>query len=318
MLGLVARRGMHATMRDLAGLLAYIITGGEPCATRWQVRDVNDDGPPTFEDYAYYNLLFSGRSKLFDAIRATFDPAQYVDPLVDMALWAGTVRDGWLMPNVVISQPATLLDLRALKRRYFLEHDHEPAELIERMLPTTGRIFDSLVTGDWDEREAVEELINMINVLYAPVREGVQTDFRFRLRLWNSHRYSAGSVPGYVAMRSIASDNLSLYYPHLVPKLGDVLDVRRDHVLLGVRRWRSGDPALRIDWQMYQALVAARNGTPINVQPFHVLRRLDLFLRSLGPDAGGTREIERIEWSDQRGRGPVSVRVNRTLRRYEE
>lgn len=118
-------------------------------------------------------------------------------------------------------------------------------------------------------------------------------------------------------MRSLPADKLTIYRPKTAPHLADALQVRQDHVLLGVRAWQPGDPALRIDWPMYQALAAASTGTPLAVQPFYILRRLDLFLRSLGQDAGGAREIETIEWSDHRRRALHTVRVNRTQRRYE-
>jgi hypothetical protein len=69
---------------------------------------------------------------------------------------------------------------------------------------------------------------------------------------------------------------------------------------------------------MYQSLVAAQAGLPIALQPFHILRRLDLFLRSLGQDVGGPREMETIEWSTQRCRtDTTSVRVSRSQREYK-
>ncbi len=80
-------------MRDLIGLIAYILTGDRPCATCWQPVK-NEDGDfltPTFEDYVYYTLLFKGRSRLFDAIRTLFDPANYSDPDSDTKLWAGAL-----------------------------------------------------------------------------------------------------------------------------------------------------------------------------------------------------------------------------------
>lgn len=315
-LTLVVRRGFHTTMRDLIGLIAYLLTGDRSCATRWQPVK-NEDGnfsTPTFEDYAYYNLLFKGRSRLFDAIRTTFDPANYSDPDSDAKLWAGTIRDGWSMLESTVILPSSLEELRILKRRYFFEHQHNTDKLLQRMLPTTEHNFGALIKGEIDDPSEVENLISMINNLYAPLH----AHQRYRLRLWNSHRYSAGNRPGYFAMRSIPADNLTIYRPKAIPQIAQTMEIRHDHVLLAVQDWVPGDPSLRIDWPIYQALTSAHQGTPIEVQPFHILRRLDLFLRSLGPEAGGSRHIENIEWSDHQHRTPVSIRVNRTNQSYEE
>ena len=258
-LALVARRGFHTTMRDLIGLVAYILTGDTPCATRWQPVK-NEDGDfstPTFEDYVYYNLLFKGRSRLFDAIRTTFDPANYSDPDSDAKLWAGAVRDGWLIPEPTVILPDSLKELRILKRRYFFEHQHDTEKLLQRTLPTTEYNFGALIKGELDDSSEVENLVSMINNLYAPLHAHQRLDQRYRLRLWNSHRYSVGHRLGYFAMRSIPADNLTMYRPKATPQIAQAMGIRQDHALLAVQDWVPGDPSLRIDWSRYQALTSA-------------------------------------------------------------
>ncbi len=321
LLSLVAQRGFHISMRDLIGLFAYILTGNKPCANRWKTQEIDEStsSMPTPEEYTYYNLLFTGKNPLFDAIRATFDPANYSDPTKGQELWNGVIQNDWIMPDLPVSTPATLKELRSLKRRYFFEHHHSTSELLQRMLPSMEQHFDALVRGTSDDLSKVESLISMINTLYAPIGTRQQhADYHFRLRLWNNHRYSIGSTPGYFAMRSMPADNLTLYRPKASPKLSGALNIPKDHVLLAVQNWKPGAAFLKVDWPMYQALTAAYNGTPIDVQPFHILRRLDLFLRSLGFDAGGPRHIENIEWSDHRQRALVAIRVNRNKQTYEQ
>lgn len=314
LLSLVAQRGTHATMRDLTGMLAFILTAGKTCDTRWAIVE-DEEGykrQPSFEDYTYYNLLFEGRSPLFNAVR-DFDPAYLADPKHDLELWNGEIQDGWVFSKP--SAPATIAELRRLKRRYLFEHTHDKEGQLQRILPDSTSTFHQIVTGKMNQRTATEHLIEQINRLYAP-QQG-QSDYALRLRLWNSHRYAIGEAPSYVAMRSLPSDKLTIYYPQLALHLEQAIDLRQDHVLLGVERYQSGDPALRIDWPMYQALAAAQKGLPIALQPFHILRRLDLFLRSLGQDGGGPRDMETIEWSTQRRRTETtSVRVSRSQRAY--
>lgn len=309
-LSLVARRGFHATMRDLIGLLAFAITGGVKCEALWlNQEDCNY--------YDYYNLLYRGRNRLFDALRQTFDPGDYADPKVDMSLWMREIRDGWTIEEPY--QPTDLDALKVLKRRYFFEHQESTKTKLRRVLSDIEREFDDLVQGEWGEHESVERLIEMINLLYAPLKggNGQGQGYRYRLRLWNKHRYSVGQTPGYFAMRSISSDQLTIYYPELNPKYEQALEINKDHVLLAVRNWLPGDPALRVDWEMYKALAAARQGKLIDVQPYHILRRLDLFMRSLGPEVGRVYSIETVEWSDYRQRAVVTMRVNRRKLTYQ-
>lgn len=297
-------------------MLAFMLTGGKTCETRWQAVEDEEGNQrqPSFEDYAYYNLLFEGRSALFEAVR-DFDPAYLADPENDLKLWNGNIRDGWNIGEP--STPATVAELRRLKRRYFFEHQHDREQQLQRMLSGSTSEFYRIVTGKMDQRAATEHLVGQINMLYAPRQK--QPDYTLRLRLWNSHRYAIGEAPGYFAMCSLPSDKLTIYYPQLAPYLEHAIDLRQDHVLLGVQRYQSGDPALRVDWPMYQALAAAQAGLPIALQLFHILRRLDLFLRSLGQDVGGPRDMETIEWSTQRCRTNItSVRVSRSRRTYEK
>ncbi|MCI0564898.1 MAG: hypothetical protein L0332_31890 [Chloroflexi bacterium] len=313
-LALVARRGFHATMRDLVGLFTFAITGGVKCEALWLDGEAHDY-------YDYYNLLYNpkARNKLFEALRDTFDPGQYADAKMDMPLWMNEVKDGWWRNDEIQQRPSDLKSLQNRKRRYFFEYVEPVEEKLQRMLSVTEQNFDRLVQGGWGEQQAVEQLVEMINLLYAPLRhgEGQNQGYRFRLRLWNEHRYSVGPSPGYVAMRSISSDKLTVYYPALNPKYEEAIEIRRDHILLAVKRWEPGAPALRVDWEMYQALAAAKEGKLIDVQPYHILRRLDLFLRSLGFEVGRAYAEETVEWSDYRQRRVVTIRVHRDEMRYQ-
>lgn len=317
---LVARRGMHATMRDLAGLLAFALTGGVSCERRWEEREDENGNShtPTFEDYAYYNLLFDekGRSPLFDALR-DFDVGHLGDPKDDLLLWNGDIEGRWLFETP--PPPSNLAELRRLKRQYFFEHMTDKTDHLRRMLPLIVQKFDEILAGQFGDRDATEHLIGLINILYAPRPSDQSSDYPHRLRLWNSHRYSRGEAPGYVAMRSLPADKLMIYHPKPAPFLERAIEIKQDHVLLGVQRYCPGAPALRVDWPMYQALTAANVGRPISLQPFHILRRLDLFLRSLGQDVGGARNVESIEWSERGRRHRLpTVRVNRRRRTYED
>jgi hypothetical protein len=317
-LTLVARRGFHTTMRDLVGLLAYVLTGGVTCEELWRKSKLGD--LPNYNDYDYYNLLFQGRSLLFDSLRQTFDPGRYSDPEIDLGLWSGNVNRKWLIPRTVGDNLAlsSLDDLRSMKRRYFFEYDEPIEEKYRRMMTSVGQEFDQLLNNT-DSESAVQDLVEMINLFYAPLpKKSDSRNYRDRLHLWNQHRYSIGQPPGYIAMRSLGIGSLQVYRPRLNPIYDEAIIVRQDHVLLAVQNWLPGDPALRIDWEMYKALSEAKQGKAIEVQPYAILRRLDLFLRDLGPTAGNWASIENIHWGDYKRRTVVSIKVNRNKQTYQE
>jgi len=312
-LKLVAQRGYRATVRDLIALVVYMLSRGVPCKDLWRKER-------SFSDNSYYNLVYDpdARGELFERIRETFDPGNYADTKVDLDLWNGLEVDAAWIDEKTVSQPTNLDELRSLKRRYFFESNEEDKELLKRLLSETESEFKDLLDDKQDAREKVEKLVRWINLFYAPQANSQDYSYRSQLRLWNSHRYSVGSVPGYFALRFYSGDNLELYHPTLNPKYQNALEIHRDHVLLGMRYWLPGDPALRIDWEMFQALANAANGTPIDVQPYHILRRLDLFLRQLGLLVSNYAPIETIEWSDHARREVVRLRINRNDRTYEE
>jgi hypothetical protein len=236
-----------------------------------------------------------------------------------MSLWTNEVLEGWWRVDEIRYRPSDILALQSRKRRYFFEHTEAVEDKLQRMLSTIERDFDKLIRGLMEKRTAVEMLIERINLLYAPLKQDSDIQgYRSQLRLWNQHRYSVGRTAGYVAMRRISTERLTIYYPMLHPKYENAIQIRKDHVLLAVHKWQPGDPALRIDWEMYQALAAASAGRLIDVQPYHILRRLDLFLRSLGFEVGRAYSEETIEWGDYKNRQLITIRVNREQLRYRE
>lgn len=312
-LELVARRGYRATVRDLIALIVYMLTRGVHCKDLWQ-------GERNFSDNSYYNLAYDpdALGEIFEHIRATFDPGDFADTQVDLDLWNASKVDAAWIDEDTVPQPANLDALRSLKRRYFFETNEESQPLLDRLLSKTESEFNGLFDDRQDARDRVEDLVKKINLFYAPYANDKDYSYRSQLRLWNSHRYSLGSVPGYFALRFYSAENLDLYHPRLNPKYQNAFEIHQDHVLLGTRYWLPGDPALRIDWEMFRALANAENGTPIDVQPYHILRRLDLFLRQLGLLVSNYAPIETIEWSDQTQRDVIRLRVNRNERKYEE
>lgn len=311
---LLSKRGNRATVRDLLSCFVFILTRGVECQNLWPEEKKCYDND-------YYSLLFdaNARSALFDAIRETFDPGEYADPKIDVLLWTNETEILQWFDDENPAQPANLRELQTLKRRVYFEQQDSVDTQFARMLPEAEKDFYKLLDSMQSSKHEVEKLVEKINLFYAPLgKESQAAGYRFRLRLWNKHRYAVGGVANYFAMRTISAERLTIYHPNLNNKYQDAMPIHQDHVLLAVHDWLPGDPALRIDWEMFQALNSARNGKPIVVQPYHILRRLDLFLRQLGNEVGKTDPVETIEWIDHLNRKVISINVKREDRSYME
>ncbi len=311
---LISQQGKRATIRDLLGFLVYSLTRGVECDELWQ-----DDIKGCY-DNDYHNLMFDrkARNELFEQFQTTFDPGLLTDTKVDIALWNGTVSNDWIGETPAYI-PKSLDELRSLKRRYYFEGPESADEQFSRMLSETLISFRKLLNDEGLDNENIANLVKMINQFYAPTQsQEVLIGYRAQLRLWDTHRYSLGSRPGYFSIRSFPSDKLTLYRPRLNQKYNNTMQIHRDHVLLGTRSWLPGDPALRINWEIFQALSEAAVGKPIDMQPFHIMRRLDLFLRQLGTLTTNYHPIETIEWSNRQERNLTQLRINRANRRFEK
>jgi hypothetical protein len=312
-LAYVSKQGYHATMRDLLGLLAFMLTGSKTCDELWEATE---DGTACSDDYDYYNQLFCGESPLFEALQQTFDPGQYSDPRIDMQLWHGEVKDGWLLPErQPLTEPSSLVALKGQKRQYFFEHSEPVVDKVHRMQTVVERDFDALLHND-DVEDRLARLVEMINLFYAPLQAHDTRNYRDRLYLWNQHRYSVGQPPGYVAMRSIAANQLRVFPPAVNPWYENALTIRQDHILVAINDWEPGDPGLKVDWEMYRALADAKLGKALEVQPYAILRRLDVFLRGLGQFTGKWSAVETVLWGDYKRREVIEIRVDRRRSAY--
>lgn len=307
---LLSQQGSRTSVRDLLGFFVYTLTRGVECKELWG-NDIS------CHDNDYYNLAFDtkARNNFFEQLRHSYDPGHFSDPQIDIQLWNQDSKISWIGDSPTFT-PKSLDELRQLKRRYFFEGEDSADEQFGRTLSKTSMDFKKLLGDDTLDNKHIADLIEKINKFYAPSSNS-SLGYRSQLRLWDQHRYAVGNVPGYFAMRSFSAEKLVLYRPRLNQKYVGSMTIYHDHVLLGTRGWLPGDPALRIDWGMYQALSDAQTGKRIETQPFHILRRLDLFLRQLGTRTTNYHPIETIEWSERRPNSLVQLRVNRISRNFE-
>ncbi len=211
LLGEVARRGHHATMRQLVGFVAFLITGGAKAVDR-----LASQGSQSFH---YAQLAFDGEGPLFDAVRAAFDPATVTHPRLDMDLWRGTTAAGdWVdgsRPIAIqyLSPRDRRLEYPPLKRRFFFEH-RAGGDLVG-LLPADERRFDELVGGgNSGSSTVVRDLLLAINRFYEPDCPDTE---RERLVLWQSHRFDVRAPDTFLSLHQVHHGMFEIRPPQLAP-----------------------------------------------------------------------------------------------------
>jgi Domain of unknown function (DUF4338) len=220
----VARNGHHATMRQLVGFVAYLLTAGRPAMER-----LAHQGDPRF---AYSTLFFDGgEGALFDAVRGALDPATATHPDHDFALWRGEVRPGgWTVggpPSGGVQElapddrPAAFA---ALKRRFFFEHE-DAGDLLD-LLPSDEVVFDRLAEeGQGGDPQVIRDIVQALNKFFEP--DSIEID---ALTLWQSHRYDVRAPEAFIALRSVSRDDFT---------------VKPDHYAAWVDEWLPSDQRLQ-------------------------------------------------------------------------
>lgn len=196
-------------MRQLMGLIAYLITGGRSAPER-----LASQGSPRFH---YANLVFEGGAgALFRSVRDTFDPAICTHPIHDADLWSGsTLSDSWLFPDAAGIGPQQLPEkerfevYRGIKRRFFFEHE-QGGELID-LLPDDERQFEVLVgEGQSASPTLVRNLLLALNRFFEP--DCPETE-RNALYLWQSHRFDVRAPDTFVAIHRLEHQHFKVLPP---------------------------------------------------------------------------------------------------------
>jgi len=247
LLDMVGRSGVHATMRDLLGFIAYIICGQRSCCPP---NEPGQDASPY-----YVNAFEGGAGPLFDAVRR-FDPLWRPMPLLDDALWRHTdAAQDWLVANGAEvrrpgeEEPAFV----RRKRRAYFEH-------------RSGRGDLELAGGDVDlafremtdrRRTGPRRLIGLLNRLFD--RTDVAEDM---LHLWTTHRYDARPTRYAAARWHVPALQMRVLVPELPPQVAAAFpSYRPDHVILN-HHDLSPSEGLTIDRTLLEALLGAQVGGP--------------------------------------------------------
>jgi hypothetical protein len=311
-----SRRADHATMRQVMGFLAYILTGGTDATGR-----IMSQGSGR---YLYANAVFDGgEGPLFDLVRRSFDPATVTHPDLDEELWRGTTKaEDWLDPDDVPVAPAFSSDdereqcFKVAKRRFFFEHVRG-ADLLN-LVPADENDFDRVLHEGLDgDPQLVREMLLAINRFFEP---DAAKDEDNRLTLWQSHRYDVRAPATFVALYSQPADAITVTGPHLAEWVTAWLgeDLRRvDQFALTANPNSERPSRIVIDREVYLTLREAAVGLGRSTWSRSVARKVTRFVDEQHRVFHEKKPLSDLEIRNVDTNLRAKVQVRREPARYE-
>ncbi|MBI4664260.1 MAG: DUF4338 domain-containing protein [Verrucomicrobia bacterium] len=291
----LAAAGHRATVRELWVWAARLLFGSGQ----------EDRKPVRSPERWFSSRLFEpdDRFSLSKLLGELADPAAHSHPRWDYRLEVGQVAEGWLVdgsPSLLRMDEA---NFRALKRRFYFEH-----QAGEDVLKLDGRpgaeLLNILCASNPPEDAFKRLLIESLNLAYCPV---LFPEMKTLLFLWIGHRFHEQPSHGHVANQSVSDYELKLLRPRLPSRLAGAFDYQPDHLLLECRRPGAGAMRLRVDHPLFVALERLRQGLPRQLLPDRELNRLDYFLEQLRRSGVPTTREFYIHNHDERTTAKVTL-----------
>ncbi|MBP2018538.1 hypothetical protein J2Z79_001953 [Symbiobacterium terraclitae] len=296
----VSSRGYHATLRELQSFVSYLLFAGRSCADL-----MTDSGN---RELSLPQLPFTGIGGLFDAIRATFDPAEITHPIWDEKLAFGDTQTtdwdtGWTQEVGPIN-PYDVEQFVARKRAFYFFHAHGDVLLDVAGNDETAFVQFLSATSD---RDAIRTLFRRINRFFGS--DGGADE----LIVWQSHRYNHSPRKVFYSSKVRYRREFELVRPQLIPSMANAFELARDHVLLRLRA--NPQAQLRVDFEMFHLLAQVERGVPVLYLESDASRRLWQFMELLSEAIDPTDDVT-VVLLDPVGGDQVRVTVDPQARTY--
>jgi hypothetical protein len=264
----ITRRGIHVTMRDLEGFVAYLLFANRDCSALLRQSDNADLALP--------QLPYLGQGPLFDAMRQTFDPSRVCHPVFDDALLNNTLAaDGWweISNARTGSLDAQAVERFARRKREFYFY-HRQGDALLQMASDEEQAFTAFLL-EVDPRKALRSILQKLTVFFGRVADPD------RLPVWQSHRYDQSAQRILYAIQDRERREFELLSPHLAKHMAAAFDLADDHRVLRLKI--NPQASLRIDFELFRLLRQAERGLPVLLLQPEATRRIWQFLEQL-PD----------------------------------
>lgn len=303
LLNRLAQTGYRATIRQLLSFVSYLLFSDRDCAAL-----IETSGN---QEFYLSELVFNGKGPLFDALRASFDPARVSHPIWDERLVTGQTKpedwvSGWHAETGSI-EPDQYRQFEVRKRAFYFFHKngHEIFDLAE----DDATAFAQLLMNE-SHREVLRTIIGGINLFFG----GAES--RDRLWVWQSHSYGRTGRQVLYAQGERKRSEFEVVYPKLRRNMAQGFDLVKDHFLIRLRE--HPEVSLRVDYPLYRLLAQVRNGVPPIYLDNEATRRIWIFMEklSLMSNNAGTEGEATIIVFDSDSKQRLTITVDLDERTY--
>lgn len=172
----VSLQGYHTTLRELQGLIVYLIFGNRSCAEINRTAGSNK--------FNVVNLVYSGKGALFNAIRASIDPVAISHPVWDERILLNDIpAESWISSYEIPAEAIAYdnYDLFMLRKRQFYFFNQYGSELLKILDDDIARFQEFL---NQDSAKTIKELIRKLNTFFGAIKPS-----NSELQIWSGHRY---------------------------------------------------------------------------------------------------------------------------------
>lgn len=298
----VSMQGYHATVRELQGLIAYLIFGNRSCKTISRTTGSNR--------YNLVNLVFSGKGALFDAIRNAIDPVAISHPTWDERILLNDIPndswvDGYEVPAEAIAYDN--YELFKLRKRQFYFFNKNGEELLKIMDDDVTRFQEFL---GQDNGKIIKELVRKLNTFFGAVKASSS-----ELQIWTGHRYDNEPRKVLISMGSIKKSGLKIGRPVLLKSMKSGIDMTASYIRL--EKKDAAHIFLKIDFDMYMLLSEAERGVPVLFMESNLVKKVWRFVEQLQSfedlDEDDTVTVSLL---DVQNKKKISVAIDREENRY--
>jgi len=262
----VSLQGYHATLRELQGLIAYLIFGNRSCVEINRTAGSNK--------YDLVSLVYSGKGALFNAIRSSIDPISISHPVWDERLLLNDIPlESWTSGYEVPAEAIAFdnFDLFTLRKRQFYFFNEHGDELLKILDDDVAHFQEFLAQ---DNGKTIKELIRKLNTFFGAIKPS-----NSELQIWSGHRYDNEPRKVLISVGTIKKSGLKIGRPALLKSMSNGIDMTSNYIRL--EKKDSPNIFLKIDFDMYMLLSEAERGVPVLFMESDLVKKVWRFIEQL-------------------------------------
>ncbi len=300
----VSLQGHHATLRELQSFIAYLIFGNRNC------KQLNQTAGNSQFDLA--NLIYSGKGRMFNAIKYAFDPINVSHPLWDERILLNAITPESWIEGYKVPAEAIAYDNEALfnlRKRQFFFFNQDGDKLLSILDDDATRYQNFL---NQDNSKIVKELISKLNYFF-----GNTNGSNSKLQIWSGHRYNNEPRKVLISVGTLKKSEFSIGRPSLLKSMQVGIDMTSNYIRL--EKKDSPEIFLKVDYEMFLLLNEAERGVPVLFMESDLVKKVWRFIEQLQSfrEIGDEETIE-VRLLDVQNKRTVIISVDREDKKYSD